>query len=38
VQHNFASFETARHHAADWIRWYNDDRPHPALGYGSPRE
>jgi transposase InsO family protein len=23
---------------AAWIRWYNEARPHQALGYGSPRE
>jgi putative transposase len=37
-QHNFSSFEEARRVITEWIQWYNDERPHQALGYKSPRE
>jgi len=37
-QHNFASFEHARRELSAWIHWYNEVRPHQALGYRSPRE
>ena len=37
-QRNFESFAEARAAIARWIDWYNDDRPHQALGYRSPRE
>ena len=28
----------ARRELTAWIRWYNEERPHQALGYRSPRE
>ncbi len=34
----FVSFEHARRELSAWIRWYNEERPHQALGYRSPRE
>lgn len=37
-QRNFESFADARLAIARWIDWYNDSRPHQALGYRSPRE
>ena len=37
-QHVFHDFAQARQAVQAWIRWYNDDRPHQALGYRSPRE
>jgi putative transposase len=37
-QHNFASFIEARAAIDSWIRWYNERRPHQALGYLSPRQ
>ena len=37
-QHNFRSFEEARRIISDWIRWYNEARPHQALDYRSPRQ
>lgn len=37
-QHSFVSFEHARRELSAWIRWYNEARPHQALGYRSPRE
>ncbi len=37
-QHLFPSFAAARREIAAWIRWYNEARPHQALGYRSPRE
>jgi putative transposase len=37
-QHNFTSFSEARAAVAKWIDWYNESRPHQALGYRSPRE
>lgn len=37
-QRNFESFAEARLAIARWIDWYNEGRPHQALGYRSPRE
>ena len=37
-QRNFENFAEARAAIARWIDWYNDGRPHQALGYRSPRE
>lgn len=37
-QHRFKSFEEVRAAVSKWIRWYNDERPHSALGYLSPRQ
>ena len=37
-QHRFESFDEARRAIARWIRWYNHERPHQALGYRSPRQ
>lgn len=34
----FSSFREARYQVEKWIRWYNDARPHQALGYLSPAE
>ncbi len=34
----FASFAAARRAVRRWIRWYNEGRPHQALGYLSPLE
>jgi putative transposase len=36
-QHVFHDFAQARQAVQAWIRWYNDERPHQALGYRSPR-
>ena len=33
---NFRSFVEARTAINEWIRYYNEDRPHQALGYRSP--
>jgi putative transposase len=35
-QYNFASFDEARSKIRQWIDWYNQERPHQALGYLSP--
>jgi putative transposase len=35
-QHRFQTFEEARRVIRDWLRWYNEERPHQALGYRSP--
>jgi putative transposase len=35
-QHNFSSFDEARSKVWEWIGWYNQERPHQALGYLSP--
>ncbi|MBX3301881.1 MAG: integrase core domain-containing protein [Nitrospira sp.] len=32
----FQTFEEARHVIRDWMHWYNQERPHQALGYQSP--
>jgi putative transposase len=37
-QHNFESFEAARKEIHRWIGWYNEGRPHQALGYRSPSQ
>lgn len=37
-QHNFDSFEEARRAIREWIAWYNEGRPHQALGYQSPAQ
>ena len=37
-QHNFRNFADARRAVTAWLRWYNEERPHQALGYLSPRE
>ena len=37
-QHSFVSFEHARRELSAWIRWHNEERPHHALGYRSPRD
>ena len=35
-QHMFQTFEEARRIIRDWVHWYNESRPHSALGYRSP--
>ena len=35
-QHTFQTFEEARRIIRDWVHWYNEERPHSALGYRSP--
>src|SRR5437867_3262147 len=37
-QRTFVSFAEARRAVRRWIDWYNDRRPHQALGYRSPRQ
>ena len=37
-QHRFNSFEEAKRAVKRWIDWYNDSRPHQALGYLAPRQ
>lgn len=37
-QHNFAGYVEARAAISQWIRWYNERRPHQALGYLSPHQ
>ncbi len=37
-QRTFVSFAEARRAIRRWIDWYNDRRPHQALGYRSPRQ
>jgi putative transposase len=37
-QHQFHSFAAAHIAIRQWIRWYNAERPHQALGYRSPRQ
>ncbi len=37
-QTDFASFEDARQQIARWMRWYNEECPHQALGYRSPQQ
>jgi len=37
-QRSFPSFKEARRALRRWIGWYNDGRPHQALGYLSPRQ
>ena len=31
-----ATFEEARRVIRQWLQWYNQERPHQALGYRSP--
>jgi len=35
-QRTFQTFEEARRIIRDWVHWYNEERPHSALGYRSP--
>jgi putative transposase len=35
-QHGFQTFDDARRIIRDWVQWYNEERPHQALGYRSP--
>jgi putative transposase len=35
-QHSFEDYREARRTIAQWIDWYNAERPHQALGYLSP--
>ena len=35
-QHVFRTFEDARRVIREWMQWYNQERPHQALGYRSP--
>jgi putative transposase len=35
-QQNFKTFGEARRAVDNWIAWYNEGRPHQALGYKSP--
>ncbi len=37
-QHLFQDFEHARREIREWIRWYNEERPHQSLSYLSPTE
>lgn len=37
-QHHFQSFEEAQAAITRWIRYYNEHRPHQALGYRSPSQ
>jgi len=37
-QQVFHDFAQARQAVQAWIQWYNDARPHQALGYRSPRD
>lgn len=37
-QENFASFAEAKVAIRRWIEWYNQERPHQALGYRSPEQ
>lgn len=34
----FPDFAAAEQAITTWIRWYNTERPHQALGYRSPQE
>lgn len=34
----FSSFAQANRAVREWIRWYNEGRPHQALGYRSPSQ
>ena len=35
-QHRFESLAHARHVVGQWIRFYNNERPHQSLGYAAP--
>ncbi len=37
-QYQFRSFADARIAIGQWTAWYNEERPHQALGYCSPRQ
>lgn len=37
-QHRFQDFVAARRAIVSWLRWYNSERPHQALGYCSPKQ
>ena len=37
-QHNFTDFAQAKQIIGRWIGWYNQARPHQALGYHSPAQ
>ena len=37
-QHSFVSFAEACRAVRRWISWYNEGRPHQALGYRSPQQ
>jgi putative transposase len=37
-QHLFENFEHARREIRNWMRWYNEERPHQSLDYLSPTE
>jgi putative transposase len=37
-QHNFESFSEASEKVGGRVRWYNEERPHQALGYQSPAQ
>jgi putative transposase len=37
-QHTFENFAEAKMVITAWITWYNEARPHQALGYRSPRQ
>ena len=37
-QHQFRNFAQAWRAIRTWIEWYNEARPHQALGYRSPRQ
>ncbi|MCA9455632.1 MAG: transposase [Nitrospiraceae bacterium] len=37
-QHRFDGFEEERHKIKGWMGWYNAERPHQALQYGSPHQ
>jgi putative transposase len=37
-QHNFGGFAEANAKIREWIGWYNERRPHQALGYLSPQQ
>ncbi|KFF50677.1 hypothetical protein GY26_00770 [Gammaproteobacteria bacterium MFB021] len=36
-QHRFESLGQARAVISQWMRYYNDERPHQPLGYVEPR-
>ena len=36
--HEYRSVAEARAHLGEYFRFYNDERPHEALGYRTPRE
>ncbi len=37
-QQRFGTFADAQQAISAWIRWYNTERPHQALGYRSPQQ